>query len=186
MSIPPCRSSTRTHAPDRGASRAYTLVELLIVITILGIAAAMVVPSMGSTDVLRVQGAIRTLVADIAEAQSDAIAFQKGRAIVFFPDEHRYIVAEVNGPMIDIVLDKLVERRLNIDLFGYTRITGLTFENDMLVFDEMGGPVTAPQSSNPAPEGWVELTGTHDTYRVIVEAYTGRTMVQRAGSPGGG
>lgn len=159
--------------------RAYTLVEILVVVTVLGIAGAMIVPSFASTDVLRVQGAIRTLVADITEAQSDAIAFQRGRALVFFPEEHRYIVAEVNGPEIDIDLDRLEERRLNLDLFGFTRIAGITFQDNILVYDELGGPVTTPQSGVAAPEAYVDLTGSNQTYRVRVEAYTGRVTVEQ-------
>ncbi|GJQ30630.1 MAG: hypothetical protein HBSAPP03_25140 [Phycisphaerae bacterium] len=166
-------------APQCRNRSGYTLVELLIVVTVMGIAGALIVPSFASTDALRVQGALRSMVADITEAQSDAIAFQRGRAMVFFPDEHRYVIAEVNGTTIDLALDRLDERRLNIDMFGFTRITGITFPNDMLVFDELGGPVTAPQSTVAAPEAWVDLSGSSQNFRLRVEAYTGRVTVQR-------
>lgn len=132
--------------------RAYTLVELLVVVAVMGIAGALIVPSFASTDALRVQGAIRTIVADMTEAQSDAIAFQRGRALVFVPDEHRYVIAEVNGSTIDLATDTLDQRRLNIDTFGFTRIDAITFPSNMLVFDALGGPVTAPESGVAAPE----------------------------------
>ncbi|CAG0974479.1 hypothetical protein PHYC_01429 [Phycisphaerales bacterium] len=171
---------------NRSTSRAYTLVEMLVVVTVLGIAGALIVPSFASTDVLRVQGAVRTLVADITEAQSDAIAFQRGRALVFYPDEHRYIMAEVNGATIDTELDRLGERRLNLDIFGFTQITGITFQDNILVYDELGGPVTAPESGVAAPESWLDLTGSNQTFRVRVEAYTGRVTIEQTagGIPG--
>lgn len=159
--------------------RAYTLVELLVVIAVMGVAGALIVPSFASTDALRVQGALRTMVADITEAQSDAIAFQRGRAIVFFPDEHRYSVVEVNGSTLDLTLDTLEQRRLNIDMFGFTRFNAITFPNNTLVFDELGGPVTAPESGVAAPEAWVDLTGSSQNFRLRVEAYTGRVTVTR-------
>lgn len=159
--------------------RAYTLVELLVVIAVMGVAGALIVPSFASTDALRVQGALRTMVADITEAQSDAIAFQRGRAIVFFPDEHRYSVVEVNGSTLDLTLDILEQRRLNIDMFGFTRFNAITFPNNTLVFDELGGPVTAPESGVAAPEAWVDLTGSSQNFRLRIEAYTGRVTVTR-------
>jgi prepilin-type N-terminal cleavage/methylation domain-containing protein len=61
-------------AHPRRARRAYTLVEMLITVVILAIAAALVIPSMGQTGVLRVQGALRMVVSDLTTAQSDAVA----------------------------------------------------------------------------------------------------------------
>lgn len=171
------------HSPfprsDRKFGRGYTLIEILVVVTVLAIAGALIVPAFGGTDVLRVQGAIRSVVADLAEAQSDAIAFQRGRAVVFFPDDSRYVVAEVNSPNLDLTLDSLQERALNLSIFGFTRIDAVTFPNNTLVFDELGGPVTAPQSGVAAPEGWIDLTGSDQTFRLRVEAYTGRITVER-------
>src|SRR5205814_10625361 len=72
-----------SHMRSHGRVHAYTLIELIIVIAMLGLATAVVVPSIGSTDVLRVQSTVRTIVADINCAQSDALARQQGRAMVF-------------------------------------------------------------------------------------------------------
>jgi len=170
--------------------RAYTLVELLVVVTVLGIAGALIAPSFGSTDVLRVQGAIRTLVADLTVAQSDAIALQRGRAIIFYPEEHRYVVVEVNGSTLDPELDRIEERQLNIEQFGWCKIDSVNFPNNVLIFDALGGPVDAPGSSSAAPEGWVDLSGSQQRFRLRVEAYTGRVVIERLADieplPGGG
>ncbi|MFO0493813.1 MAG: Tfp pilus assembly protein FimT/FimU [bacterium] len=85
-----------THA--RARKRGLTLVEVMVVIALLGIAAALVVPAMGTTGGLRVQGAIRTIVSDLTFAQSDAIAFQQPRAVVFDLAANSYrLVQVVNG-----------------------------------------------------------------------------------------
>jgi prepilin-type N-terminal cleavage/methylation domain-containing protein len=165
------------HRPVR---RAYTLIELLVVITVLGIAAALVIPTFGQTGVLRVQGAIRTIVSDIAIAQSDSIAYQKGRAIVFHntPGHPGYVVCEVNGANIDENLDRLHSQTFDSGEFGDIAFENITLTNGMIVLDELGGPVAAPQSSTPAPVQYFDIVGSGQRFRVTIEAYTGKVTVQ--------
>jgi len=170
--------------------RGYTLVEVLVVITVLGLAAAMIVPSMGSTGVLRIQAAARQLVADITFAQSDALAYQARRAIVFIPAENRYVVCEVNGPIVDPAVDAIFspsrpaekyDVTIDAEKMGGAQITMASFDGDpdnpVLVFDELGGPVQAPDSEKPSSGGFVQITGSGFVYRVEVEPYTGRVTV---------
>lgn len=164
----------------RNRRRAYTLVEVLIVVTVLGIAGAMVVPAFSQTGVLRVQSAVRLVVSDITEAQSDALAYQGGRGIVFDSANRSYRVAEVRGTTLDTTLDLIVARSLATDGgFGDSRISTVNFGGtSTLVFDEMGSPETAPGSGLAAPDGYLDITGSGQTYRILVEAYTGRVTVQ--------
>jgi prepilin-type N-terminal cleavage/methylation domain-containing protein len=167
----------------------YTLVEVLIVVTVLGIAAALIAPSMGTTGVLRIQAAARQLVADITFAQSDALAYQSRRAIVFLPGENRYVVCEVNGPIVDPATDAIFnpsrpaekyDITIDAEKMGGAQITMADFGGDpinVLVFDELGGPVQAPDSELPSSGGFVQITGSGFVYRVQVEAYTGRVTV---------
>jgi prepilin-type N-terminal cleavage/methylation domain-containing protein len=161
--------------------RAYTLIELLIVITVMGIAAAIVAPSMADTGVLRVQGAIRTIVSDIAIAQSDCIAYQKGRAIVFHnedPANPRYVVCEVNGPTIDESVDRIRDQAMGGDQFGHSVFENINLSGGMIIFDELGGPVNAPQSSTPAPAQSFDIVGSGQRFRINIDAYTGRVTVE--------
>ncbi len=164
----------------RAARRAYTLVEVLVVVTILGICASMVAPTMTGSQGLRVQAAVRTIVADITEMQCDALAFQKGRALVFHPDENRYVTVEVNGTTIDEKLDTLSQVKFNQDSFGDAKIKDASFDGDeVLIFDELGSPVTTPGGSTPATNGTVTITGAGEKYQITIEAYTGRVSVKK-------
>lgn len=181
MTRPYVRRSPSALRPAQGRfARAYTLVEVLIVVVILGIAGAMVIPSFGQTSVLRIQGAVRTLVSDITVAQSDAIAFQRGMGIVFYADadNSRYVMCEVSGNRMDTELDRLAERTIAGDRFGGAAFSNITLANNRLIFDEMGGPVLSPGSDTVAPTGTIDITGSGQTFRLSIEAYTGRVTVR--------
>ena len=155
---------------------------MLILIILLGLSAAIVIPSMKNTGSLRVQGALRMIVADLALAQSDAVAFQQGRAIVFNyqGDPARYAVATVVGNSIDTTAGGLIaERKFGGSKFGFATLSNSTVGSDTVIFDALGGPIDAAGSTNPAPAGYLEVSGSGQTYRINVEAYTGRVTIQR-------
>src|SRR5687767_4923700 len=62
---------------------AFTLVEILVVVLIIGIAAAVIVPIMGSRDDLKVKSAARLLMADLIYAQNRAISTQQRHYVIF-------------------------------------------------------------------------------------------------------
>lgn len=160
--------------------RAYTLVEMLITVVILAIAAALVIPSMGQTGVLRVQGALRMIISDITMAQSDAVAFQSKRAVIFNygGDPSRYVVAQVSGNTIDLTSGIIADRTFGGDQFGNAAVTGTTLTSSRIIFDGLGGPVSAPNSDTPAATGTIDISGSGQNYRITIDAYTGRVTIQ--------
>lgn len=169
--------------------RGYTLVEVLMVVTFLGIAGMMIVPAMGQTGVLRTQAAVRTIVSDITFAQSDALAYQQGRAIVFDEAGNFYTLVEVVGDVVDPDVNAIFEpkgpgQRYVVDLnepdFAGATIVSPTFDdNNVLIFDPLGGPVLTPGSDVPGAGGFVDIVGSGTTFRVRVAAFTGRVTVER-------
>jgi prepilin-type N-terminal cleavage/methylation domain-containing protein len=169
-------------APLRGQVRgAYTLVELIIVIALLGIASAIVAPSMSSAGSLRVQAAVRSVVADITFAQSDALARQHRRAIVFDVPGNRYSILEVNGETLNPQFDTIMVRNLGlIDARGNSRLISAEFDQpNVLIFDELGGPVQGTTSTAPGAGGIIRIEGSGSIFDLTVEAYTGRVTVAR-------
>lgn len=191
------------HAECALRSRGYTLVELLIVVAVLGLAGALVVPSMTQTHVLRIQAAVRTAVADITFMQSDALAYQSRRVMVFGrvarqnASTGEWETVPGNGYTIygppagassidlqnDLVWDPFdpdepLSRDFTQDRFGGAEIMNTSFSvQDQLIFDELGGPVTSLTGDTPAPTGAFEIHGPNSTFEVTIEAYTGRVTV---------
>lgn len=154
---------------------------MLIVVVMLGIAAAIIIPNMASANDLKVQGALRMIVADITVAQSDAAAFQRPKAVVFRYNNRpsEYVVAEVVNGSVDLATGIIVHRRFGGEQFGLSQITGTNFSNNTLVFDALGGPIVAPNDPTPrATVGEINVTGSNQSWRINVEGFTGRVTIQ--------
>lgn len=159
----------------------YTLIEVLVVVTVLGIAATMVVPAFSQTSPLRLQGAVRTIVADITQVQSDAVALQVGQGIRFIADgaNSRYIIAPVSGTHLDESSDVITRRQIGGDDFGNAQLQDITCTDQILVFDAMGGPVVSPGSDTASGTQTIDVVSGELGYRITIEAYTGRVTVAK-------
>lgn len=203
MPVLQAESGRRVSRGRRCAARGFTLIEVLIVVVLLGLAGALVIPSMDQTGVLRVQAGVRALVSDIAYVQGDALAYQSRRAIWFgkvavrdpesgawtFEDGNGYTACEVSGAEIDLDNDWLpdpesvsrpLSRNFSDGQFGGAALSDIEFnEGALLIFDELGGPVAELDGPDPGTGGSLRVTGSGAVFSVGVEAYTGRVTVTR-------
>ncbi|MBG79579.1 MAG: prepilin-type N-terminal cleavage/methylation domain-containing protein [Phycisphaerales bacterium] len=177
--------------------RAYTLIELLMVIAILGIAASLLVPQMMAPGRLETSSAVRHLIADITYAQSEALANQGYHRIHFFDDGSGYCLvrvtdADFDAPFDPVTADYVADpagtvRGLGHYIINYERdgrfdsvsISDLELSDGgrSLTFDSLGGTVSSPGA--PAGEGRVVLTGEDAEYEVTIAPLTGKVSVLR-------
>ena len=177
--------------PSQQPRHAYTLIELLIVIIMMGIGGALVIPTIDGAEVLRSQAAVRTLVSDIMYAQSDAIASQEPRAIVFDKDTNSYTLVAVPGALIDVDNNTLYDpfSRGNDYVvtfqggqFGSANIWEVEFDTDddqILIFDEFGAPVRAPGSVEPTTGGYIYMQDPNYWFHINIEGMTGQVWTEK-------
>jgi prepilin-type N-terminal cleavage/methylation domain-containing protein len=158
------------------AGKAFTLVEVLVVVVILAIAGTIVIPHMLSSGTLGIQAAARMLIADILYAQNDAVAHQNARRIVFDLAANSYRLEDEAGNTLSVnwrtpgsgsgnyVMDFSTDSR-----FEGVRLSSVNFGGNADVqFDVLGSPSSG---------GSIEIEYKSSRYRVDVAPFTGRVTV---------
>lgn len=156
--------------------RAFTLIEVLVVVAIIGIAGAVVVPNMIDPGSLTIQSASRHVIADLLFAQNDAMAHQKIRRVVFDDQNDRYHVAIADGSVMGVkwMGGDAAAGNYQVDFRGDKRFSGVTLENpdfggdSTLEFDVLGGPDSG---------GSVDVVHGNFRYRITVAPMTGRVTI---------
>ena len=162
---------------DRTLRTAFTLIEVLAVVVIIGLAGAVVVPSLMRPGTLGVQAAGRMVISDILIAQNEAIALQTTRQVIFEPALNRYRVADAGGNTINapwkaggVAVNYIIDFDTDARFAGVTlqlpTFTGV--DPQVLEFDVLG----APQNG-----GTVDLVAAGFRYRVSVAPFTGRVTI---------
>ena len=161
---------------------AFTLVEVLMVVTIMGIAGMVVVPQMLAASSLGVQAAARSVVADELYLQSNAIASQAERRMVFNVEENWYGLYDISDSENPVILEAnwvssgVGDNAYRISFGKDSRFDGVSIVsanfggNAYLDFDSLGSPLTG---------GNVVLQGDGFQYRVQVAPFTGRITISK-------
>jgi type II secretory pathway pseudopilin PulG len=189
----------RISSPSRTTSaRSYTLIELIMVMAVLALAAALLVPSLIGRDSLTVQAAVRLIIADLSFAQTDALANQEFRRIVFYadgrgyclirvPDEGWVTPADLEDPTVDYVYDPLGNMgRYIVDFVEDERFEGVMITSadieglslnlrPEITYDQLGGTVNS--LGGPGVGGNIVVSFGDESYRVDISAFTGKLTV---------
>lgn len=188
------------NAPAR--RRGYTLIELLIVIAILGLAGALLVPRLVEQDSMTAQAAVRKLIGDLSFAQSDALAHQEYRRVHFYADGSGYCIVRVDESNygddwatfdpddIDYINDPLtfgnaggryITKFTEDPRFAQVRVTSVDIDDGVpdaagdVVYDVLGG--TVQPGGSPGVGGDIVLTAGTDAFTIGVSPFTGKLTV---------
>ena len=164
----------------------FTLIEILVVVVILGIAAAVIVPQIGSRADLKATSAARLIMADLIYVQNRSISQQKYHYVQFDPATASYKVQSMEGtPAVMTVVTHPVEQSPFVVALGASgpgplrdvNIDGVTFDGQKwLAFDEMGTPYAYNSGTTvltPLNSGTISLKCKDMLLNIIIEPFTG-------------
>jgi len=164
----------------RGINSGFTLVELLIVIAIIMIAALTAIPMMSSAASVQIRSAANMLTADLEYAKSMSISRAQNFSVVFDKNTESYWIEDQDGTVIlhpvkkgfDYVIDFQNDGRLNkVD------IVDADFDGTSEVkFDYLGSPYNG--SDTPLNSGVISLQAGGTTTTIRVEAVTGFISIE--------
>jgi prepilin-type N-terminal cleavage/methylation domain-containing protein len=155
------------------SNQAFTLTEVIVVVAIVGITAAVVIPNAVNTSDLQVISAARMLTTDLQYAQDQAITSQGPVTITFDPGAERYTLSNASGTLIHPITKNtyVVDFRSQTG-FGAVDLVSANFDgNAQVTFDELGTPSKA---------GTVVLRAGPHVYTISVAALTGRVTATRS------
>lgn len=152
-----------------------TLVEVIVVMVLLAIAAAVIVPQAVETSDLEVVAAARLVASDLNYAQDLAVTSQSPITVTFSPAANSYTLSNESGSLIHPITKKTYQTAFTEGSgFGRVEVVSATFgSGNTVTFDELGTPSAA---------GTVILQAGGHVYHVSVAAATGRVTVTRTSS----
>jgi prepilin-type N-terminal cleavage/methylation domain-containing protein len=178
-------SSFILHPSSLSVRRGFTLVEILVVVVILGIASAIIIPSIGSRDDLTAAAAARVCMADLIYAQNRAIATQQRQFVWFNGSQYNLMMLDSSSTL------QTIEHPVNltpyIQVFGLPRTAFEKVSLDswdfagpsILGFDELGSPFSYDSSTGTqtplASAGTIVIKCGVSTLTIAVEPFTGET-----------
>ena len=173
-----------THRRHKIAS-AFTLVEVMMVLVILGITLLVIAGMSGNTDMMQTQAAAQQVVALLTYAQNRAIAEQDDFKIVFDAGGNGYELQDSTGVVVSGDVTNVANSLYQINLgtagrFKKTSIQSPNFDgSDSVWFDRMGGPHGGSIIANPTVlgSGSVVIACGDDSLTVAIEPVTGRISV---------
>lgn len=162
----------------QGGRAAFTFIELMVVMVILGIAAMLAVPMFSSAADTQLQAAATMIAADLDYAKNLAITRQMNVTAVFDPSTESYRVQDSGGTVLShptktgaaFQVNFASDNRTNqVDITDATGFDGLS----SITFDYLGSPYSGTTTTTAMTTGQIALSaGTYST-TVTIEPVTG-------------
>lgn len=168
---------------------AFTLVEILAVVIIVGIAAAVVVPQIGTRNDLKASAAARTIMSDLIWAQNRAIATQQVHYVKFsLIGDGQYSLLSSVSP--ETLLTHPVNKTVYAVIFGeagtsqmeQVKLNRAAFDGKtILAFDALGEPFACTSTGTRAAlsaAGEIEVGAGTYAMTIRIEPYSGEISVK--------
>jgi len=177
--------------------RAYTLIELIIVIALLGLAGSMLVPQIVGRNSMVAQAAVRKIISDLSFAQSDALSHQEFRRVHFYDDGSGYCIVRVtdetfaddfDADTADYIIDPLsaggdassyIVSFLDDDRFEGVSVSAIAIDGGaaFVTYDQLGG--TVMDGNAPGVGGSFVVSSDEASYKVNIAPFTGKLTVEK-------
>jgi len=163
-----------------GRGRAgFTLVEILIVAVLIGIAALVVVPLAGSAAGVQIRSAANMIASDLEYAKSMAISRGQTFSVVFDKNTETYRIEDQTGNVVQHPIRKGFYYVVNLQAVGLDKVDIFDADFDStgeVRFDYLGSPYNG--SNNPLNSGVVTLQAGSTAATINVEPVTGFISTQ--------
>ena len=158
---------------------AFTLIELITILVIVGILAVAIVVSTTAKGPIRLEAACQRLASDLRYMQQMAMAEQVRFGISLDTSQETYFGYRINTS--NKAKSPYTQADLEIDFdemreFNDIEITSTNF-SDAIEFDSMGAPYNASGVALSS-EGIITLTDGTNSRTVRIEAVTGKVKIQ--------
>ena len=151
----------------------FTLIEIIIVVVILSIAALLAIPMLGNSGDIQVRAAGDMIAADLEYAKGMAVSRQKPYTVVFSDSAESYSIKDANGTVIKHPVNG---KPYSVNFTTDSRISQVNISSlvdfggtSQVEFDSVGKPVNGG--------GKIFLAGGGKTVTVSVDAVTGYISV---------
>jgi prepilin-type N-terminal cleavage/methylation domain-containing protein len=151
----------------RNSFGGFTVIELLIVVVILAIAALTAIPMMSSAASMQIRSAANLIMADLEYAKSMAITRGQNYSVVFDVAADSYQIEDQDNNVISHPVKKgfpYIVRFPNESRLNRVNVTNVDFSDATVTFDCLGSPNSG---------GMVSLQAGDMTATVTVEPVTG-------------
>jgi prepilin-type N-terminal cleavage/methylation domain-containing protein len=164
----------------RGSIKGFTLVELLIVVAIISIAALTAIPMMSSAAGMQIRSASNMIAADLEYAKSLAISRAQLFSVVFDVSADSYQIEDQNGNVLQHPVKKGFNYVVDFQKDGRldkVDIISVDFDTTSEVrYDYLGSPYNG--GGTPLNSGVITLQAGGTTTTVTVEPVTGFVSIQ--------
>ncbi|MBI9017443.1 MAG: prepilin-type N-terminal cleavage/methylation domain-containing protein [Phycisphaerae bacterium] len=160
----------------------FTLAEILMVVVILAIAAAIIVPAMADTEEFILNSAAIDLNNALTYAQTQSIATGKIHRVVFSSDDQTVTIQIQNNDLSYGTIKHPITKQDYQMSFGEPSYAGIAMENidfdagDYLLYDGMARPYS--DVGVDLADGSVELTGKELSRKITVQPVTGKITIE--------